>query len=337
MISKKSDDAISPVIGVMLMLVVTVVIAAAVTIFATGVVGETEAAPVAALDVKIYDYYQALDDTGGPDFHITHLSGEPVDTRDIELRFSWTHKDGSGKDCSHYSTFSAEGFEKEVGKINTGSSGDRSQPLYVKTFVTSTMREEAEFGSSNLDYYFGDAILTPGMKLTATADFLKSGKTNTNSQFMEMVFNEYNNSIVPGTEASVTYSPQEYGESEANHRRGGKCPICYPAAEIAMEYEDDDPNNTASKEWNAYCNNPENWDKCDGLKKARTCKECGHTKDKCTEENDPGHNCKCCTVTEATAGSDGIMEHLQPGTAVDVMIVHTPSGKAIYDKTVIVE
>ena len=36
MISKKSDDAVSPVIGVMLMLVVTVVIAAAVTIFATG-------------------------------------------------------------------------------------------------------------------------------------------------------------------------------------------------------------------------------------------------------------------------------------------------------------
>ena len=33
---KKSDDAISPVIGVMLILVVTVVIAAAATIFATG-------------------------------------------------------------------------------------------------------------------------------------------------------------------------------------------------------------------------------------------------------------------------------------------------------------
>ena len=33
---KKSDDAVSPVIGVMLMLVITVIIAAVVTGFATG-------------------------------------------------------------------------------------------------------------------------------------------------------------------------------------------------------------------------------------------------------------------------------------------------------------
>lgn len=315
MISKKSDDAVSPVIGVMLMLVVTVVIAAAVTIFATGVVGETEAAPVAALDVKIYDYYQALDDTGGPDFHITHLSGEPVDTKDIELRFSWTHKDGSGKDCSHYSTFSAEGFEKEVGKIN-----DRSQPLYVKTFVTSTMREEAEFGSSNLDYYFGDAILTPGMKLTATADFLKPGKTNTNSQFMEMVFNEYHNSIVPGTEAVEKWDFKS--GSKGNHDR--------TTCEICKGYSMSEYNNGAT------------FNLCDGAKAHKQCVKCAaegqvHFYKECSAEFDTNHDCPCYTSTPGTPDSEGIMEHLQPGTAVDVMIVHTPSGKAIYDKTVIVE
>lgn len=324
MISKKSDDAISPVIGVMLMLVVTVVIAAAVTIFATGVVGETEAAPVAALDVKIYDYYQALDDTGGPDFHITHLSGEPVDTRDIELRFSWTHKDGSGKDCSHYSTFSAEGFEKEVGKINTGSSGDRSQPLYVKTFVTSTMREEAEFGSSNLDYYFGDAILTPGMKLTATADFLKSGKTNTNSQFMEMVFNEYNNSIVQGTEDTVDKSACKSGTKHdfAN------CPLCNPGGYGKFKQVPEWGGITLT----AGYNQGKTVEKCPEAKAHLYCTVCGkHMPKDCTD------SCACRKIIPGTPGSDGIMEHLQPGTAVDVMIVHTPSGKAIYDKTVIVE
>lgn len=324
MISKKSDDAISPVIGVMLMLVVTVVIAAAVTIFATGVVGETEAAPVAALDVKIYDYYQALDDTGGPDFHITHLSGEPVDTRDIELRFSWTHKDGSGKDCSHYSTFSAEGFEKEVGKINTGSSGDRSQPLYVKTFVTSTMREEAEFGSSNLDYYFGDAILTPGMKLTATADFLKSGKTNTNSQFMEMVFNEYNNSIVQGTEDTVDKSACKSGTKHdfAN------CGLCNPNGYGKFKPVPEWGGITLTKGYNEG----RTVDICPAAKAHLYCEKCGlHMEKYCTD------SCACRKIIPGTPGSDGIMEHLQPGTAVDVMIVHTPSGKAIYDKTVIVE
>ena len=38
-----------------------------------------------------------------------------------------------------------------------------------------------------------------------------------------------------------------------------------------------------------------------------------------------------------TPTTGGIMDHLQPGTAVDVMIVHLPSNKAIYDKTVIVQ
>ena len=38
-----------------------------------------------------------------------------------------------------------------------------------------------------------------------------------------------------------------------------------------------------------------------------------------------------------TEGEDGIMEHLKPGTSVDVMIVHLPSDKAIYDKKVTVQ
>ena len=231
MISKKSDDAVSPVIGVMLMLVVTVVIAAAVTIFATGVVGETEPAPVAVLDVEIFNSVFALDgashgaeDTHGPDFWITHVSGEAVDTKDIELRLSWTH-DG----CSHYSTYSASEFKKTH---ENGVSG-RSQPMYVKTIVKDSYRKD--FGTSKpLDYFFGDVILTPGMKLTATADFLSLSEENKGSPFMNAIFDKSN------------------------------------------EYSNEDPK---------Y----------------------------------------------------GIMKHLQPGTAVDVMIIHLPSNKAIYDNTVIVQ
>lgn len=248
MIVKKSDDAVSPVIGVMLMLVVTVVIGAAVTIFATGVVGETEAAPVAVLDVKIYTNYPALYHAGkpkvcGPDLHITHVSGDNVDTKDIELRFSWTHKDGSGKDCSHYSAHSAEGMTEYLSS-NTGSwiqtadwmgsagikaAGDRRyQALYVKMSGGS--------GNEFLDHYFGEVTLTPGMKLTASADWLSSSTTNTGSQFMDAIFNNY----------------------EMTASQGSPC-------------------------------------------------------------------------------TGGIMDHLPVGTAVDVMIVHLPSDKAIYDKTVIVE
>lgn len=255
---KKSDDAISPVIGVMLMLVITVVIAAVITMFATGMVTDTEPAPVAALDVKIYDYYQALPDVGGPDFHITHLSGDPIDTRDIELRFSWTHIDTStGKSCTHYSTYSADDFKEnyatkdtsgewknQFGNYLDSNQGERKQPLYVKTYVSDAMRKD--YGSQNLDYYFGDVILTPGMKLTASADMLTSSLSNTGSQFMDVLFDN--------------------------------------------------------------CKTTSKWDMAVDAE---------------------GY------VVEVNTG--GIMNHLEPGTAVDVMIIHLPSNKAIYDKAVIVE
>ncbi len=51
MIRKKSEDAVSPVIGVMLMLVVTIIIAAVVAVFASGVGGDIEPAPTTVLDV----------------------------------------------------------------------------------------------------------------------------------------------------------------------------------------------------------------------------------------------------------------------------------------------
>ena len=56
---KRSDDAVSPVIGIMLMLVVTVVIAAVITGFATGFATETRATPVVMMDVgNVYLPYQ---------------------------------------------------------------------------------------------------------------------------------------------------------------------------------------------------------------------------------------------------------------------------------------
>ena len=51
MIRKKSEDAVSPVIGVMLLLVVTIIIAAVVAVFASGVGMDTEPAPTTVLDV----------------------------------------------------------------------------------------------------------------------------------------------------------------------------------------------------------------------------------------------------------------------------------------------
>jgi hypothetical protein len=61
---RNKDDAVSPVIGVMLMLVVTIIIAGVVTAFTTGIVDTASVAPNAYFDVKINldenDYVQML-------------------------------------------------------------------------------------------------------------------------------------------------------------------------------------------------------------------------------------------------------------------------------------
>jgi len=77
-ILKKKEDAVSPVIGVMLMLVVTIVIAAVVAAFAGGLGGDVEMAPTAALNIDVY----ASDNT----VKIEHLSGEALITKDITIK-----------------------------------------------------------------------------------------------------------------------------------------------------------------------------------------------------------------------------------------------------------
>lgn len=49
---KKTNDAVSPVVGVMLMLVVTIIIAAVVASFASGITGSTTATPNALITVQ---------------------------------------------------------------------------------------------------------------------------------------------------------------------------------------------------------------------------------------------------------------------------------------------
>ena len=76
-ILKKKEDAVSPVIGVMLMLVVTIVIAAVVAAFAGGLGSDVEMAPTAALDIDV---------TADGKVKIESLSGEALVTKDISIK-----------------------------------------------------------------------------------------------------------------------------------------------------------------------------------------------------------------------------------------------------------
>ena len=110
----KKDDAVSPVIGVMLMLVVTLLIAGAVTLFATGLLDDTNAASATSISkVKFIGVdtaggltllnsgsdaeYEDLTGDVGLVFEVT--GGDPVDLRNLKLTLTDhpTHNSPNGR------------------------------------------------------------------------------------------------------------------------------------------------------------------------------------------------------------------------------------------------
>lgn len=97
MMRKKSDDAVSPVIGVMLLLVVTIVVAAVVAVFASGVGTGAEPAPTTVLDVtEIRDggYSTGVTDTESTEL-IKYFFDQPTFKNDVLM-------EGVGTDYDKY-------------------------------------------------------------------------------------------------------------------------------------------------------------------------------------------------------------------------------------------
>jgi len=91
-----TEDAISPVIAVMLMLVVTVIIAAVVSSYTGSLAGNEKKSPDIMADVKISN-------TGNNSsfFEIAFLSvSDPIQTRDLKLFLSWKSHDGKSNSTS---------------------------------------------------------------------------------------------------------------------------------------------------------------------------------------------------------------------------------------------
>lgn len=93
-IKKIDNSAVSPVVGVMLMLVVTIIIAAVVSGFAGGIMSGTEKAPQLSMDVDLVNtgYWQSS-------FFKAVVTGvsEPIDTSDLKIVTSWAKNNIGGK------------------------------------------------------------------------------------------------------------------------------------------------------------------------------------------------------------------------------------------------
>jgi flagellin-like protein len=77
-----SRRAVSPVIGVVLIVAVTVVLAAVVGAFAIGIGGQTNDAPQAAITADM----ETAETYGNPKIVLTHASGDKLDVRDLTVR-----------------------------------------------------------------------------------------------------------------------------------------------------------------------------------------------------------------------------------------------------------
>jgi len=87
----KKECAVSPVVGVMLMLVVTIIIAAVVSAFAGGLSTGTKTAPVASFECHISN----SGSWGDSAFDLAVLSTDKaIPTKDIKLVTTWTNASG---------------------------------------------------------------------------------------------------------------------------------------------------------------------------------------------------------------------------------------------------
>lgn len=203
---KKSDEAISPVIGVMLMLAVTIIIAAVVVAVSTGMVTETKKAPNAVFEVTIDRNVVIVDDVGGfggfiagPDLTITHISGDAVHSKDMKLFFSWTDPAGD----LHESTYSAAEFAELCPNemlvplsYGYGYTYWFSQQKETDHHFIQPLYQKDVFGGSGgrkLNIPFGEVIFTPGVKVRAFPEHLIMASdyysSNVGSPFMDAILN----------------------------------------------------------------------------------------------------------------------------------------------------
>jgi len=177
----RNDTAVSPVIGVMLMLVVTIIIAAVVSGFSGGLIGDgSKSAPSLTMDVRISN-------TGtwvGSGFSATVTGvSELIPTKDVEIATSWKTKmknnlGTANEELSQYSngTIIPGGNTSVGGVVNVYEprppDPGRSLSIAPYGFGFSTVGQAAVTGSSEKpctipERQFGNYTLSPGVSLSA--------------------------------------------------------------------------------------------------------------------------------------------------------------------------
>jgi FlaG/FlaF family flagellin (archaellin) len=169
----KKDDAVSPVVGVMLMLVVTIIIAAVVSAFAGGLATGKEKAPQASFETHIK---LTGGMSGGPSMIMKHLGGDPINTRNVKLLTSWANASGiyhmQGTTAAQYVNETEEYYNSygttasshyNLSSMNTHTSYNASYTYYNEPYLVVSGTYPCS-GNPDTDtpLWFGNYVMQAG-------------------------------------------------------------------------------------------------------------------------------------------------------------------------------
>jgi FlaG/FlaF family flagellin (archaellin) len=162
---RTNENAVSPVVGVMLMLVVTIIIAAVVSGFAGGLSGGTQKAPQMSMDVTIKNTGYAA--SSYVLFDVQAVS-EPIPTNDLKISTFWSTKNATGDLVTGGATV-ASGMDFPNTHYHSGSSYYEYQsPLGFGAGVSDEIQQKTS-GQYPAEQYFGNYTLVPGTTMKNSA------------------------------------------------------------------------------------------------------------------------------------------------------------------------
>ena len=216
MIQKKSEDAVSPVIGVMLLLVVTIVLATIVAAFAGGFGTETEAAPATAVDVVSISA-GGEEKSGG----FLAIKGYP-DSEEVPGTYDYRYKcPETGEVFAYYSDNDDEltlvGTNTELhDKYTTILGGSMVFVYNPKVTINSLHGEVLDSSKISVKIYYSDDGFIEG-PLTPLSGTLSPGDTLTLDLSKEMIGDNGDHyAIVEGSfvDVVVYYGSHKIAEAE---------------------------------------------------------------------------------------------------------------------------
>ena len=195
---ERPEDAVSPVVGVMLLLVVTVIIAAVVATFASGLVSTQQAAPTVAADVEILSVDTSSSKYAAGKFEMKIVAvSDDVPTKDLKLvtKYVVNSRDDPKVKVSGGATV--------YGKVNnTNYDGhEYVSPLGFGPGVQGSAVTSGDYGTNQ---QFGYYSLTEGTYMQNTGLDTAGGPLDTGTDALDAILGEEWTHLKPGDTVDVT-------------------------------------------------------------------------------------------------------------------------------------